>query len=157
MPPTTSIQTFIDALRSKRTKITQHLDTVVAGRMRSLTPAERSALEAPNALEGPVDSWPLGDEFADGLTNPEIAHINHWPPPQRERVREALVRALEQDREVRFLWELNDGMRPTTEIRELGDLPIMITFRTPRALVSVADSASGDVTALVGEEEQPLA
>jgi len=157
MPPTTSIQTFIEALRTKQTKLTQRFDGLMerpGGRGRSLSPTELGALSQAGAFAGPVPEWPLREDISAGLTQAEIDHLEEWPAGEREKARAAVVSAIHADRDIRFYWDLYDGATPITEVQRLTGLPIIVTFKTPRPMVQVEQDASGEV---IVSNAEPLA
>ena len=150
MPPTSTIQTFINALRTGQTRTTRGLDELFASPAAlggSLKTDEAALLRSPGGLE-PLAGW-MRDRLAgvsDPLTGPELDHIDEWPAIQKERVRQALVRAIDDDVTVRFSWEIYSGAGPDTAIVDHGAAGIFVTFRSPRARVRL----EGDTAVFVG-------
>ena len=142
MPPTTKVQTFIDALRTKQTKITLALDALMRGKARALTDDEFRQLEVSGAFDGPyAGMWPLSLYITQMMMPAEVAHLESWPAAERELVRAACVEAIKSHQTVRFFWDLGDNTAPQTVVQYLGDVGYVVTFCSPRANVRGPDSA----------------
>jgi len=146
VPPTTSVQTFINALRSKQTKITLALDALMKGKARALTDDEMHQLEAERAFDLPhAATWPLSLYITMGMSASEIAHLESWPSSQRELVRKAVVDAIKTSTQVRFFWDLGDGTESQTDVQNMPGLGYVVTFWTPRTNIKGPDGA-GEIT-----------
>ena len=80
-----------------------------------------------------------------GLSPLELDHILKWPDDQKEKVREAVVTALDSNRAVRFVWKLHDGGGELTDIR-ITSRGTIITFLSPWSKVRPPGARSGPVT-----------
>jgi len=142
MPAGTSWATFNQARLSGVTKTTQALDALYTERAATLVAALRTASPfggLPEPFRTALDS--------KGLSPLELDHILKWPDDQKERVREAVVTALDSNLAVRFVWKLHDGVDERTVIRTSPGT-ITITFFSPWS--KVRPVAPGDVTIDVG-------
>jgi hypothetical protein len=66
-----------------------------------------------------------------GLSTEELDHIRDWPDKDKERVRAAVLNAINTNRTVHFAWKLYDGSKERTTIRTAGPGAITITFFSP--------------------------
>jgi len=140
MPAGTNWATFNQARLTGVTKTTQALDALYTERDARLVAALRTASPfggLPEPFRTALDS--------KGLSPLELDHILKWPDDQKERVREAVVTALDSNRAVRFVWKLHDGGGERTEIRTTGQGTI-ITFSSPWSKVRPPGARSGPVT-----------
>ena len=142
MPAGTSWATFNQARLNGVTKTTQALDTLYAARNSALVAALRAASPF-GGLPEPFRTA-LGSQ---GLSPLELDHIREWPDDQKERVRDAVVAALDSNLAVRFVWKLHDGGDERTVIRTSPGT-ITITFFSPWSKVRLV--APDDVTIDVG-------
>ena len=142
MPAGTNWATFNQARLTGVTKTTQALDTLYAARDSALVAALRTASPF-GGLPEPFRTA-LGSQ---GLSPLELDHIREWPDDQKERVREAVVAALDSNLAVRFVWKLHDGGDERTVIRT-GPGTTTITFFSPWNKVRLV--APDDVTIDVG-------
>jgi len=143
MPAGTSWATFNQARLSGVTKTTQALAALYTERDAPLVAALRTASPfggLPEPFRTALDS--------KGLSPLELDHILKWPDDQKERVREAVVTALDSNLAVRFVWKLHNGGDERTEIRTASPGTITITFFSPWS--KVRPVAPGDVTIDVG-------
>ena len=140
MPAGTSWATFNQARSTGVTKTTQALDALYTERAATLVAALRTASPF-GGLPGPFRTA-LGRQ---GLSPLELDHILKWPDDQKERVREAVVTALDSNRAVRFVWKLHDGGGELTDIR-ITSRGTIITFLSPWSKVRPPGARSGPVT-----------
>ena len=143
MPAGTSWATFNQARLSGVTKTTQALDALYTERDAPLVAALRTASPfggLPEPFRTALDS--------KGLSPLELDHILKWPDDQKERVREAVVTALDSNRAVRFVWKLHEAADERTTIRNTTPGVITITFYSPWS--KVRPVAPDDVTIDVG-------
>src|SRR3990170_6076006 len=143
MPAGTRWATFNQARLTGVTKTTEALDTLYAARDSALVATLRTASPF-GGLPEPFRTA-LGRQ---GLSPLELDHILQWPDDQKERVREAVVTALDSNLAVRFVWKLHDGVDERTVIRTSSQGTITITFFSPWS--KVRPVAPGDVTIDVG-------
>lgn len=149
MPPMSTIQTFIDALRTGQTRTTRGLNEIFgepAAAGAALKPDQAALLGSPGGLDA-LAGWmrDLLKRVSDPLTDAELDHIDEWPRVHKERVRLALVRAIEDDVAVRFSWEIHSGAAPDTAITDQGTDGIFVTFRSPRARVRLEGDGAGEI------------
>ena len=143
MPAGTSWATFNQARLTGVTKTTQALDTLYAARDSALVAALRTGSPF-GGLPEPFRTA-LGRQ---GLSPLELDHIREWPDDQKERIRDAVVTALDSNLAVRFVWKLHNGGDERTEIRTTSPGTITITFFSPWSKVRLV--APDDVTIDVG-------
>ncbi len=139
MPAGTSWATFNQARLSGVTKTTQALGALYTERAATLVAALRTASPfggLPEPFRTALDS--------KGLSPLELDHILKWPDDQKEKVREAVVTALDSNRAVRFVWKLHDGGDERTEVRTTSQGTI-ITFLSPWSKVRPPEARSGPV------------
>ena len=139
MPAGTSWATFNQARLTGVTKTTQALDTLYTARDATLVAALRTA--------SPIQGLPEPFRTAlgrRGLSALELDHIRQWPDDQKERVRDAVVTALDSNLAVRFVWKLHDGRDERTEIRTTSQGTI-ITFSSPWSKVRPPEARLGPV------------
>ncbi len=154
MPQTSTVKEFVTALRTRESKTTKALTKYFTGpgRHRDRLPAfsRRGALNI-------LPSWARRDLRALGLENKELSHINQWPNGQKEEVRKALVTAIENNRNVRFFWELHGGRTEETEVTDSGKGAITIVFRSPQrnTRVSTASSTFSQIMVDVAPRPKP--
>ena len=133
MPPTTAIQTFIDALRTKQTRMTQVLEHLANG----LSAAEKQELAVPDVFGGSLNHWPsaVRRKISQHIQNPaEIAHLQAWPSAEREKARRAIADGVASGDGVVLRWDLGDGNAPITEVQpHVPGQPYVVTFRSPRS------------------------
>jgi len=96
--------------------------------------------------EGGLDV--LSDKIKAALpeSSGEFNSIDSWSSQQKEQVRQKLVQAIDENRPVRFCWELHRGEHEVTNIVDNGaGNDITMTFLSPWRKVRVADDGSGDI------------
>jgi hypothetical protein len=141
-----TIQTFINALKTGRTRTTRALDEIFAAPA-ALPDSQKDAFQAPGVLH-PLADW-MRDRLkavSDPLIEDELRHIDEWPAAQKEQVRLAIAQAIAGDVTMRFRWELYSGVGPDTVIVDHGTDGIFVTFRSPRSSVRL----EGDTAVFVG-------
>ena len=138
MPAGTSWATFNQARLTGVTKTTQALDALYTERAGSRVAALRTGPFGglPELFRTALDS--------KGLSPLELDHILKWPDDQKEKVREAVVTALDSNRAVRFVWKLHDGGGELTDIR-ITSRGTIITFLSPWSKVRPPGARSGPV------------
>ena len=155
MPLASSIQELIDALRDRKTNITRALDDLV-GTQAALdklkgtasTPGhpDRAHLATPNIFGlypgDKLPDWARDELKGEGwsglvthaLTDDEIAHIESWPPQQKEDLRLVVENAIQNTVPLKFYWELHGGNSEEMD----DDVPGQVIFRTPEKNVSLS-------------------
>jgi hypothetical protein len=148
MPPTTSVRTFIRALQTGRTRITNALDDLLShpnlGDNQFF-----DAFSQPGALNGELPQYLRDALIERGLTEEEVKHMDHWPDAQKELVRAAVVIAINNARPVKFEWELHSGAESNNiiDMPEEGD--VKVVFKSPRAglnLTTTGTTEQYDIT-----------
>ncbi len=140
MPIASSIQELIDALRDRKTNITRALDDLFEDPGTLAVHPHRGALATPNVFGStpgdPLPDWARdelqgrvpGSPVKKPLSDDEIAHIENWPPQQKNKLRAALDTAIANGSHLQFYWELHDG-----DSEEMDDsVPGQVIFRTPQ-------------------------
>ena len=155
MPVASSVQELIDALRDRKTNITRALDDLF-GNQAALdklkgtpgTPGHPNLgeLATPNIFgSNPGESLPSwardelkGQGWSGLVTHPlsdnEIAHIENWPPLQKNKLRAALDTAIQNGPPLHFFWELHGGNSEEMD----DDVSGQVIFRTPQKNVSAS-------------------
>jgi hypothetical protein len=134
MPPYSKLQTFVDALKTGETNITRSLDRLINDPQKRRDHSD--FVKKVNAFSSFPD-W-LRTELAQaGMSTDEINHIERWPNEEKEQVRIQIVDAIQENRPLRFGWELYEGGRPTTDVRREPGRDARVVFRSPRAGVRV--------------------
>ncbi|MCH8994639.1 MAG: hypothetical protein IH959_06675 [Chloroflexi bacterium] len=149
MPQTSTVKEFVTALQTRESKTTKALTMYFtksgrhSGRLPELR--RRGALNA-------LPRWARNDLKKLGLENRHLIHINQWPGTQKEKLREALVLAIESNRSIHFFWELHGGRREETEINVPKTGTISVVFRSPQGnvRVSTAPATFGHIMTDVG-------
>ncbi len=143
MPEMSSVRTFVEALKTGMTKTTKALDQVDYAEY-------IDQLKVPGALNA-LQPWAREALTAQGLSEGELGHINAWPNDQKELIRQAIVNAVDNARNLSFFWELYANAEEDTSIQGLdeeGD--ITITFLSPRRRVTTSGNLSGGINVGVG-------
>jgi hypothetical protein len=147
MPVYSSLRTFIDALKTRRTNITKTLDALLADPKQWRNSNEYTAIQ---------NDYDLGDAkkraFPDairirlantglsnfpGLSTAELEHIEQWPKEQKEQVRVAVMHSIDHDKSIKFFWELHDGPEPQTVVNHLTGDRREVIFKSPRRALRV--------------------
>lgn len=142
MPPFSKIQTFVEALRTGRTNMTESLDRLMTNPSRHQRHPRFSEITSAHALDT-LPAWVRQLLRDHRMTDPEMDHIDAWPNDQKELVRQKMVAAVQTGRQVHSWWRLHDGATSVSDIQDpdaAGD--ITITFRSPRQGLKVSN---GDI------------
>ncbi len=144
MPVASTPRELAKAVRTRRTKTTRALKKLLTNPGQHRGTADFNRLTRRNALNRPLRSW--ARNRLQNLSADELNHIDDWPDEGKEKVRQALVDAILNNRAVRFFWEVHPGQSEVTLI-ENPDMTggITITFRSPEKNVQ-----GGNVTVKVG-------
>ncbi len=146
MPPYSSIRTFITALQTGRTNITESLERLMSDHAALRQHPHFQDFRRGRAADAPMPAWTKAALRASGMKNEEIAHIDGWPDLEKDVVRAVMAGAVDAERTVHFFWELHRGAAAQTEIidpDEWGDVTVI--FRSPRAGVQLSANNSVDV------------
>ena len=158
MPEGSTPKVFEAALKERRSKTTKALDAFFAnpGQLKTHPIYASDKLKKTNVLSLPLKAWAKNEFVANGVTATKaFKHINQWPAAQKERVRKALVHAIENNVKLRFFWELYGGAKEATTITP-DPLPtsgtITIIFLSPQSRVRVSTAAEtfGEIFVDVG-------
>jgi len=146
----TSIRKFITSLQTRQTDTTEALTRWFVNPGRHQTHAVTGQLRTANGLNA-LPSLARTELGNLGLTAGELDHIDQWPNDQKESIRQALVRAIDGNRNVLFYWELHGGAGEATDIQDSGAGDIVITFRSPQRKVRISSTLNlGDIATDVG-------
>lgn len=155
MPPATTVQDFIDALRSRKSKVARAMDALFG------TKAARQALQGrmSNAqLQELMDGFPnmmawgwAQKELHDAVPGLDLGlgdfqHMDQWP--HKMLVQQALKDAFLGAGNIEFFWELYDGTGENTEVQTDAQGNLTVTFRSPRNKVTV-NAAGDDIKVLI--------
>lgn len=146
MPAYSTVQTFIEALRTGTTPTTEALTQFFSDPERVRDHEQWTGFRDGNWSGGPPDwlSGVLAAPFPDGvgLGERERKHVLAWPGPELEVARAAAVRAVRGSgnapaRAPKFYWELYEGPGPRTEERVNAAGDPEIVFKSPRSAVVI--------------------
>jgi len=159
MPQASTPPVFAEACQTKKSAITKALDALFLRPKTWRTDpifTNPSQLRKSHVLDNPLGAWAKNQLEPKGVKKArEWSHINKWPKAQKERVRQALVHAINNDVKVEFFWELYGGATEKTTITP-DPLPtsgtIKITFISPqkRIRISTAKDTFGEIMVDVG-------
>jgi hypothetical protein len=148
MPPGTRLRTFIEAIQTGTTRTTRALDVFFTDPGRHQNHPHRNDFKTPGAFNM-LPQWARTGLRA-ALSDLELAHIDSWPDEQKEAVRDAVDKAInDKRRAVHFFWLPSTLAAETTEIIDpdgAGD--ITIKFFSPRQMIRVV--GNDEVTVDVG-------
>jgi len=144
LPPFSTLKTFVKAVNSGQTNITRVLTLL----MQYPTQWQGSMADievSPNL------SLFLNAQFgaAGRMIPQEIAHIeSHWPMAQKQALRAEVLHAIEAGRPMVFKWTLTSAQTPDTDIvwppnNTPLTVPVLVTFRSPRAGVKYSPGPEG--------------
>ncbi len=137
MPVATTPRQLARAIRTRSTRTTRALKQLFTNPSQHQGTADFSKLDTPHALDavsGALPGW--AQNRLSTLTPLELAHIGSWPDEGKEKVRQALVKAVKTPLPVKFFWEVHPGSNEVTLIED-PDMTggITITFRSPESKV----------------------
>src|SRR5438309_5670166 len=144
MPAYSTIHSFINAIKSGNTNITQCLERLandVAKRQKY-----HADISAPHGAVGHLPGWLRNEMVQTGMSQPEVDHVERWPDDEKEKARVQIVEAIRDERVIHFSWELYDGDRPLTEVRRDPNQDVRLVFRSPREGVKLSLLNFGDIS-----------
>ena len=152
MPEYSSIKAFVNAVKTRRTKPTKVLDALFSSPAGYQGTPLLQSLRHAHALDD-LPQWAKDELVKPGQSDPELAlsaaelaHINSWPDDEKEKVRAAIVAAVDGARNITFLWELHDGALSVTQVDGLaGTGAITARFLSPRANIRKGGTTYGEV------------
>ena len=109
-------------------------DTNTTQVLNALYRARPEAVVAALSATGPFGDLPepFQTELKQrGLSTEEVEHIRDWPDADKEKVREAVLNAINTNQRVRFAWKLYDDSKESTTIETADSGAITITFFSP--------------------------
>jgi len=144
MPAYTNLRTFINALKTGRTHITDCLDRFFQDAA-TVQSHRRYAEFAAGDWSGGPPPW-LG-EFLDeiGLTPPEREHVLRWSPAELERTRATAAGAAAAGQAPTFRWGLHDGAAPLAVPRSGSRGNPEVLFQSPGASLRLTSINYGEV------------
>jgi len=143
MPAYSTLRTFIAALKTGQTNITRSLEGLINDDEKRQGHAWR--VRNAGVFDGAFDPW-LREMLGDaGLSTPEIDHVERWPDPQKETVRQEIVAAIDDNRTLGFNWEIWEGADPVSDVREETPGTRRVVFRSPRAGVRLSGVNFGSI------------
>jgi hypothetical protein len=163
VPDTSSIRTFIQAIKTGQTKTTKVLNALFGNNTASYngsTLFDGDHLGKANVLDNlrdPAVSWacdelrkPGQSDSSLAISEADIDHINSWPAAEKEQVRQALVAAVGPpggpSRGIHFSWGLYDGASSRTQVNTPpAPGAITVIFQSPRANVEKSTITYGDI------------
>ena len=144
MPAYTKLRTFVNALKTGQTHITECLD----GFFSDLTTVQDhdhfTDLMNGNFSAG-LPNW-FGD-FLDEieLTGPEITHVLAWPPAEIEKARAHAAAAVQAGESPTFRWMLYDGAGPNTVQRIGANGNREVLFQSPGGSLRLTQLNYGEI------------
>ena len=109
-------------------------DTNTTQVLNALYRARPEAVVAALSETGPFGGLPdqyLSELKQRGLSTEELEHIRDWPDADKEKVREAVLNAINNNQRVRFAWKLHDESKESTTIETADSGAVTITFFSP--------------------------
>src|SRR2546426_10801189 len=106
MPPYSTLKTFVQALQTGRTNITECLERYFNNFPAVSGHPHFADLQQPGAVDRPMPAWARQVLRGAGMSDAEVSHIDRWPDGEKEKVRAAVVDAVQNTRRMRFAWEL---------------------------------------------------
>jgi hypothetical protein len=143
MPAYSTLKSFVKALRTGDTNITQCLERLANDRAKRAQ--YTSDINALHAGVGQLPGWLRNEMVQAGMSQPEVDHVERWPDAEKEKVRLQVVEAINHDGNVHFSWELFDGEDPMSEVRRDQNQDVRVVFRSPRKGVKLSAVNFGDV------------
>lgn len=123
---------FMRDLRTGKTPIMRLLDGVLEDPAAQQNHPHLEAFRVP----GHVDTvCPECIEWLQ-LSPEETDHIDHWPAPLKERVRKAIVEAIDEGSPIKFYWGISDREDEAVGILDLRDVK-EVHFGSPKRVVRV--------------------
>jgi hypothetical protein len=144
MPAYSTLRSFVNALKTGDTNITQCLERLANDRAKRVQYA--TDIHALHAGVGQLPGWLRNEMVQAGMSQPEVDHVERWPDAEKEKVRVQVVEALEQDRNLHFSWELFAGDDPVSEVRRDPNQDVRVVFRSSRKGVKLSLVNLGGVT-----------
>ncbi len=144
MPAYSTLKSFIKALKTGDTNITQTLESLVNNRAKRNQYS--SDIRATHTGQGQLPGWLRSEMVQAGMSEPEVDHCERWPDREKEKVRQQLVEAMDSDANLHFSWELFDGDHPLSEVRRDSNQDVRIVFRSPRKGVKLSTLNYGDIS-----------
>ncbi len=140
MPAYSSLRTFIESLRTGETNITQTF-------ARALAAEGVGPIRDRDSVDPVLSPTVKGLLSKHGMKPVEIRHVeDHWPPGQRNEVREWILAAVAAGRDVTFSWELFAGRDTGNRRDDPGaPAPVSIAFLSPREGVNLRGPNFGQV------------
>lgn len=149
MPETSTIKQFVVAVQTGQTNTTRALTAMLVRPGHYTNDANWQAFQQPYCLNT-LPGWLRKMLKDNNLSDKEIDHMDEWPGEEKELMRQALVQAIQANRNVVFSWQLYDGAVSANHVEgagESGDL--RIAFRSPRANVRSSALTYGDISVLI--------
>jgi hypothetical protein len=144
MPAFTKLKTFVIALKTGRTHITDCLDDFFGDLLHVQGHAHLSDLVNGN-WSASLPVW-LG-QFLDeiDLTPAEVTHVLAWPPAELEKARAAAAAAVQAGQSPTFRWVLYDGAAPNSLVRTGAAGNPEVLFQSPGASLRLTQLNYGEI------------
>lgn len=157
MPVSSTPKEFENALKERRSRTTKAMDDLFRSPAATFKNHPNIGdLRKVGHLGSPLPAWIKNELKARGMVKPlEVRHIDQWPKAQKERLRKAMIHAIDNNVKIQFFWELYGGSREQTLITP-DPMPtsgtITVTFLSPqsRVRVSSAEKTFGHIFVDVG-------
>jgi hypothetical protein len=145
MPAYTKLRTFVNALKTGTTHITERLDEFFGDLNRIQTHLRFSEFVNGDWSAG-APAW-LGPFLKDevGLTGPERDHVMQWPAAELEKARAAAAAAVQAGQSPTFRWVLYDGAAPNTVSRTDAAGKPQVLFQSPGASLRLTSLNYGEI------------
>jgi len=144
MPAFTKLKTFVTALKTGRTHITDCLDDFFQDPATVLTHPNFAAFSA-GSWSGGTPTWL--PEFLDsiGLTEQERDHVLAWPLAELETARATAAGAIAAGLAPTFRWALYDGAVPNSLVRTGAAGNPEVLFQSPGASLRLTQLNYGEI------------
>jgi hypothetical protein len=144
MPAYTKLRTFVNALKTAQTHITECLDLYFSDLTTVQGHGHFADLMNGNFSAG-LPNW-FGD-FLDeiGLTEAERNHVLAWPPAEIEKARAHAAAAVGANESPTFRWVLYDGDNPNTVLRTGANGNREVLFQSPGGSLRLTQLNYGEI------------
>ena len=117
MPMESTPVEFANALAERRSRTTKALDDLFKRPANLRNHPHIGDLRRAGRLNAPLPTWIKNELKARGVLKPgEFRHINQWPKTHKERLRRAMIHAIDNNVKMRFFFELYGGSTEQTII-----------------------------------------
>jgi hypothetical protein len=143
MPAYTKLRTFVNALKSGQTHITDSLDAFFQNPAAVMADANWAAFSSGDWLGG-TPSWLPAALSSIGLTGQEVEHVLKWPLAELEKTRVAARDAVNAGEAIKFFWVLYNGASPVS-VPSNPPTGRQVLFQSPGASLRLTSVNYGEI------------